>query len=240
MLILYHDTRSYASQKVQVYLSEKGIQWKSHIFDLLKQEHILDETYKSLNPRGTVPTLKDGDVIVCNSTEIMEYVSQKYLPQSDVFFNSDLSKTVHDFCKADELLHDPHIRILSYSNLWMAEKKTDEERNRLLALAVKHPDKSRGEFLEKAAMGQFTPAEIKGAHTAVKNALSDMEEKLASSQSDFIFGQEYTMADAVCTVRLFRFGRLNVKIELLKDQYPRTADFYERVRRRPSFCELKI
>jgi len=210
------------------------------LIDLLKQENILDETYQKINPRGTVPILKDGDVIVCNSTEIMEYVSQQYLPQSDVFFNSALSKTVHDFCKADELLHDPHIRILSYSNLWMAEKKTDEERNRLLALALKHPDKSRGEFLEKAVMRKFTPEEIALANAAVTNALSDMEKKLASSQSEFIFGQEYTMADAVCTVRLFRFGRLNIKIELLKDQYPRTADFYERVKQRPSFCELRI
>jgi glutathione S-transferase len=40
MMTLYHDHRSYASQKVQVYLSEKGIQWKSHLIDLLKQEHI--------------------------------------------------------------------------------------------------------------------------------------------------------------------------------------------------------
>ncbi|HLX54718.1 MAG TPA: glutathione S-transferase N-terminal domain-containing protein [Aquella sp.] len=87
MITLYHDHRSYASQKVQVYLSEKGIRWESHLFDLLKQEHILDETYKYINPQATVPTLKDDEVIVCNSTEIMEYISKKYLPKSDVFFN---------------------------------------------------------------------------------------------------------------------------------------------------------
>ena len=75
---------------------------------------------------------------------------------------------------------------------------------------------------------------------AITHALSDMEKKLADSQSDFIFGKEYTMADTVCTVRLFRFGRLNVKIESLKDQYPHTAAFYERAKQRNSFCELQI
>jgi len=50
MITLYHDRRSYSSQKVQVYLSEKGIEWKSHHIDLLKQEHILDEAYKYINP----------------------------------------------------------------------------------------------------------------------------------------------------------------------------------------------
>lgn len=240
MRTLYHDHRSYASQKVQVYLSEKGIQWKSHLIDLLKQEHILDETYRSINPRGTVPTLKDGDIVVCNSTEIMEYVSEKYLPKSDVFFNLTLTKKIHNFCKEDELLHDPHIRILSYHHLWMANVRSDEEKDRLLALSAQHPDKSRGEFLAKAVMGKITPEEINLANSALINALAEMEKKLEESQSDFIFGEEYSMADAVCTVRLFRFGRLNLKIERLKNQYPLTAEFYERVKERPSFYELRI
>lgn len=237
MIILYNDYRSYSSQKVRVYLSEKGIKWKNHYFDLLKQEHILDETYKYINPRGLVPALKDGELIICNSTEIMEYISTKYLPKSDDFLL--FSAAIHDFCKQDELLHDPHLRILSYYNLWMAGVRSDEENNRLLNIAVKHPDRARGEFLAKAVMGNITREEIKLANIAITNALSDMEKKLADSHSGFIFGKEYTMADTVCTVRLFRFGRLNVKIELLKDQYPHTADFYERVKQRNSFCELQ-
>jgi glutathione S-transferase len=122
----------------------------------------------------------------------------------------------------------------------MTGVRSDEENNRLLALAAKHPDKIRGDFLAKAVKGKITPEEIKLANTAIANALSDMEKRLADGQSVFIFGKEYTMADTICTVRLFRFGRLNVKIELLKDQYPYTADFYERVKRRNSFCELQI
>ena len=237
MITLYNDYKSYACQKVRVYLSEKGIQWKNHYFDLLKQEHILDETYKDINPRGLVPALKDGELTICNSTEIMEYISKKYSPQSDELLS--LSAAIHNFCKQDESLHDPHIRILSYYNLWMASARSDEDNNRLLDIAAKHPDRTRGEFLAKAVMGKITPEEIQLANAAVTNALSDMERKLADSPSEFIFGSEYTMADAVCTVRLFRFGRLNVKIELLKDQYPHTADFYERVKQRNSFGELQ-
>lgn len=237
MITLYNDYRSYASQKVRVFLSEKGIQWKNYYFDLLKQEHLLDETYKYINPRGLVPALKDGELIICNSTEIMEYISTQYLPKSEDSLS--LSAAIHEFCKQDELLHDPHIRILSYYHLWMANVRSKEENNRLLDLAAKHPDRARGEFLARAVLGKFTPEEIQLANTAIINALSDMEKKLANSHSGFIFGKEYTMADAVCTVRLFRFGRLNVKIELLKDQYPHTADFYERAKQRNSFGELQ-
>lgn len=240
MITLYHDPRSYACQKVLVYLFEKGVKWEAENINLLKQEHILDETYKYINPEGTVPALKDGDAIICNSTEIMEYISTKYLPRSDIFFNSSLAATVHDFCKHDELLHDPHIRILSYFNLWMAGIRSHEENNRLLDLAAKHPNRIRGEFLAKAVNGKITPGEIQAANTAIINALSDMENRLANNNSGFIFGNEYTMADTVATVRLFRFGRLNVKIELLKDQYPSMADFYERMKQRNSFCQLQV
>lgn len=179
MITLYHDPRSYSSQKVQMYLSEKESTWESHPIDLLRQEHILDETYKTIHPRGIVPALKDGEVIICNSTEIMEYISKTYLPKSDVFFNSSLSDAVHCFCKEDELLHDPHIRTLSYYNLWMAGTRSDEENNRLLALAAKHPDRTRGEFLAKAIQGKITSKELKLAHTAIANAMFDMEKKIS-------------------------------------------------------------
>jgi glutathione S-transferase len=238
MFTLYYDRNSYASQKVQVYFFEKNIQYKSHLFELLKQEHILDETYKLINPKSTVPALKDDDIIVCNSTEIMEYVSKKHLPKSDVFFDSTISMAVHNFCKEDEALHDPHIRTLSYNNLWMHNTKSTEEKNRLLNLAAKHPNKARGKFLARAVKNEFTPEEISLASTAITNAMIDVEQKLAKNKSGFLFGKEYTMADAVCTVRLFRFRRLGIKTELLKDKYPYTAAYYERLKQRTSFNKL--
>ncbi len=239
MILLYYDRNSYASLKVQIYFFEKGIEYQSHLFDLLKQEHILDETYKLINPRGTVPALKDGDIIVCNSTEIMEYASEKYLPKSDVFFDSSISMTVHNFCKEDESLHDPHIRTLSYYNLWMHSAKSTEEKTRILNIAAKHPNTSRGAFLAKAVKNQFTTEEIALANTAINKALADVEQQLADNKADFLFGKEYTMADAVCTVRLFRFRRLGVKIELLKDKYPFTAAYYEEMKQRNNFSKLQ-
>ena len=240
MFTLYHDYKSYASQKVRVYLYEKDIKYESIHIDLLSQQHITNKDYRLINPRGLVPSLKDGDTVVFNSTDIMEYVSNNYLPKTDIFFNTSLNKVIHEFCKNDELLHDPHIRILSYSNLWMASSRSDQENNRLLKLAINHPDKDRGKFLEKAVLNKITPEEIELAYIKVYNSLKDMEQKLSISNSDFIFGTEYTMADAVCTVRLFRFGRLDIKIELLEDIYPYTAAFYERVKQRSSFSEIRI
>ncbi len=240
MLILHNDHKSYASQKVLVYLAEKEIKFDNHNFDLTKQEHILDNNYRYINPQVTVPALQDGATTICNSTEIMEYVSNKYLDKSDVFFDATLAPAIHDFCKKDELLHDPHLRILSYSKLWFAKEKSTEEINRLLAMAAKHPNKVRGAFLARAAQGNFTLEEIQLANTAIINAMLDMEKKLSISQSNFIFGTKYTMADTVCTVRLFRFGQLSIKIEALQDECPHTDAFYQRMKERKSYCQLQI
>lgn len=51
MIAIYYDYKSYSSQKVLVYLFEKGIKWESRFIDLLKQEHLTDETYKYINVR---------------------------------------------------------------------------------------------------------------------------------------------------------------------------------------------
>lgn len=46
------------------------------------------------------------------------------------------------------------------------------------------------------------------------------------------------MADAAATVRLFRLGQLNINIEALSDQYPLTAAYYAKIKRRPSSNEI--
>ncbi|MCP4474211.1 MAG: glutathione S-transferase family protein [Gammaproteobacteria bacterium] len=116
MLTLYHSMRSYASQKVRLYLAEKSIPWKSQHIDLLKQEH-LTPTYIAINPRALVPTLIAGDKTIFNSSDIMQYIEDHF--PSTATIDADLSKRIYNFCKDDEKLHDPHIRTLSYHYLWL-------------------------------------------------------------------------------------------------------------------------
>jgi len=181
-LILYHAYNSYASQKVRLHLAENNIGWNSHPIDLLKQEHINDE-YIKINPRGLVPALVDNGKIILNSTDIMQYIDDNY---TNEVIEKTLAKEIYDFCKLDEKLHDPHIRTLSYHYLWMKEEKSLEEVNKVLALAKKHPDKARGNFLAKAILRQITEEEITLARKEIIMALEQMEKKLQNSKADFL------------------------------------------------------
>lgn len=230
MLKLYYCHKSYASQKVRLYLAEKNIPWEGHHIDLLTQEHLTDE-YIKINPRGLVPALDDNGKIILNSTDIMRYIEDNYVEKS--LSHPRFDNEIYAFSKRDEDLHDPHIRTLSYHYLWMANNRSAEEINRVLELAKRHPDKARGDFLARAVQKQITEKEILIAKQEIIAALDEMEGLLKTSQSDFLYGNEYTIADAVGTAKLCRLQLLGFSSAISRCQL--VSIYYERMLQRPSF-----
>ncbi|PIQ44183.1 MAG: hypothetical protein COV52_03240 [Gammaproteobacteria bacterium CG11_big_fil_rev_8_21_14_0_20_46_22] len=236
MLILYHCNNSYASQKVRLYFAEKSVLWKEHHIDLLKQEHLTEE-YQRINPRALVPALDDNGKIIVGSTNIMKYVSDHYLKEM-ITLDSTLIGRIYSFCKRDEELHDPHIRTLSYHYLWMDHKKSAEEEQRVLMLARKHPDKARGDFLARAIQRQLTEVEIDLSNKMIIAALDEMEALLAEARSGFLFGEQYTMADAAGTARLFRLELLGFQSDIEKRAL--VLAYYKTMRDRVSFSKANM
>jgi len=58
-------------------LEVKGLAYESKLLEFSKGEH-KTAAYLQLNPRGKVPTLKDGDFVVYESLAIMSYLDRKY------------------------------------------------------------------------------------------------------------------------------------------------------------------
>ena len=198
--------------------------------DLLKQKQ-LSEAYLAINPQGLVPALVTEHRTVIGSTEIMLEVAQAHLG-----FNTTNSNYNHiyNFCKADEGLHDPHMRNLSYQLLWMAQTKSPEETARIVQLAEQHPNKARGEFLKRAVQKELSTQESEQAKLAIEKAIKEME-CLLENTADFIFGKSYSMADAVATARIYRLLRLGLN-DLL-DRAPNCLHYYQKMKSKPSFCK---
>jgi glutathione S-transferase len=55
---------------VQLALEVKGVPYVTRILERSKGEHRAPE-YLAINPRGRVPTLRDGDTVVCESIAIL-------------------------------------------------------------------------------------------------------------------------------------------------------------------------
>lgn len=72
---LYHHGSSVCAAKVRFAMAEKGMEWDGVYIDILKGEQFEPE-YLALNPKGVVPTLVHNDIVVPDSTVIIEYLDQ--------------------------------------------------------------------------------------------------------------------------------------------------------------------
>jgi glutathione S-transferase len=80
---LYWGSGSPFAWRVMLTLEVKGLPYESKLLEFSKGENETPD-YLRLNPRGKVPTLKDGDFIVYESLAIMSYLDAKY-PQTPLF-----------------------------------------------------------------------------------------------------------------------------------------------------------
>ena len=102
---LYHHGSSVCAAKVRLAMAEKDLEWNGVYIDILKGEQF-DPEYLKLNPKGVVPTLVHNDLVIPDSTVIIEYLDQ-IAPDTSVHPKDPWSRAqVRYWTKAvDEDLH---------------------------------------------------------------------------------------------------------------------------------------
>jgi glutathione S-transferase len=80
---LYWFSGSPFAWRVMLALEVKGLRYQSHLLEMSKGEHKTAE-YLALNPRGMVPTLRDGAVVVRESVAMLAYLDRRY-PEEPLF-----------------------------------------------------------------------------------------------------------------------------------------------------------
>lgn len=76
-LEIYWGSGSPFAWRALLTLEVKRLKYESKLLEFSRQEHKAPD-YLSLNPRGKVPTLKDGDFVLYESLAIMAYLDRKY------------------------------------------------------------------------------------------------------------------------------------------------------------------
>ncbi|CAH2285431.1 ganglioside-induced differentiation-associated 1 [Pelobates cultripes] len=76
-LILYHWTHSFTSQKVRLVIAEKALKCEEHDVSLPLNEHN-EPWFMRLNPSGEVPVLVHGETIICEATQIIDYLEHTF------------------------------------------------------------------------------------------------------------------------------------------------------------------
>lgn len=125
-LELWWGSGSPYSWRALLALEYKGLPYTSHLVQFANQEHKSPQML-SMNPRGRVPVLKDGDYVCFESLAIIEYLDRKY-PQQPLFGESpEMAGTVMRVICEYQGYVESHIQAIIYAILFQGvEAHLDE------------------------------------------------------------------------------------------------------------------
>jgi glutathione S-transferase len=229
MLELYHNNLSVCAQKVRIVLAEKGVPWTGHDVSLATGEQLTPE-FQKLNPRSLVPVIvHDGHTII-ESSVICAYLDDVFPAPPLSPTNPVERATMRLWCKLpDDILHTACATVTFAISFGQQLRKRAgaglEER------LMKMPDPARRErqraLIERGIETPFFRDHIK----VFEKLAADMEAQLG--KTTWLASGMYTLADAEITPYIERADRLG--LAGLWEHRPRVADWYARIKARPSY-----
>lgn len=233
MIELYHNDMSTCSKKVRLVLAEKALGWTGHHMDLRAGDTRTPDYIANFNPLGVVPTLVDDGTVIYESNVIMEYLDDAYsdkpLRPADPKERAKMRLWTKQL---DEGVHAA-TGVISTCIAFRYQMFDGRSEADVRAFIDKIPDEARRERSHDMV---FTGIESKHFAPAIhrfEKLFDDMESAL--QQSAWLTGETYSLADIAYTPYLTRFDHLKLLGAL--DKRPRLADWYQRVRARPSYPE---
>ncbi|MCP3984814.1 MAG: glutathione S-transferase family protein [bacterium] len=234
MLELYHYNDSVCAQKVRVCLAEKGLDWIPHHVDLMKLENLAPD-YLKLNPKGVVPTLVHDGRVVCESTDIIEYLDEQF-PQPAL--RPEEPGALARMRTLIQLQDDTALIAVGLQTMQRYIKRHMERlsEEKLAAYAANHPMPERGAIHAHVGRGGDIPqAGLDQAAADLENAVGSLEAALV--EGPWLAGDRYSLADVTWTPFVHRMTILDMSVFWEGGLRPRTEDWWERIKRRPSYAE---
>jgi glutathione S-transferase len=127
-LEVYWGSGSPPAWRVLLTLEVKKLAYESKLLEFSKGQHKSPD-YLKMNPRGRVPTLKDGDFVLYESLAIMSYLDRKY-PDVPIFGSTpeEAGLIWRHISEGESYLRDPISRMTAPLLLGQASEKTQEIR----------------------------------------------------------------------------------------------------------------
>lgn len=227
MLELYHGGPGANSLKALLPLLEKGLDFRSHLMNLLAFEQH-EPWFVKINPNGQVPVLVHDGRVLTESTVINEYVDECFpqipLRPADPYGRARMriwTKFVDEyFCPALSFLGWHAMICTAVSNL------TPEE---FEAKVARIPLKEQRDKWRESAARVWTAEQLEDWRRKVRVSIQRME---AGLQGPWMLGQQFTLADVSLFSMLIGMPDRFADIVNPKDS-PRVIEWYARMTERP-------
>jgi len=191
MLTLYHWEPNANSGKPMLALMEKGVAFESHYLDLLKVDQH-SPGYLKTNPTGTPPALVHDDLMLTESTAIMEYVDEAFdgpkLKPDDPVERWRMRWWMRFF----DQYFAPSVSMIGWS-VFVGPSVRDRDPEMLKAAIERIPLKERRIAWSKAIYNTFSPEELDESRRRTAVGIACLEKAL--SERPWIAGNSYSLGD---------------------------------------------
>jgi glutathione S-transferase len=244
---LYHFPASPCSQKVRLALAEKGVEHRARFVDIELRMQNYEPWYVRLNPRCVVPTLVHGDLVVTDSARIIRYIDETFEGPPLSPEDPNERARMGAWIEAQDQLD---LRAISYASIGglvgaglrrvtmpLRVRRLRRLRDEVPELRQQYSDK-----LEDVRGWQISIASdqrLKEIRAAIEATLDRAEAQLG--ETGFLASVRYSLADLAWTAVLARLRFFGLAEELWGgSRRPRVAEYYARLRARPSFEQADI
>ncbi|XP_059631740.1 glutathione S-transferase TCHQD-like [Cornus florida] len=236
---LYHHPYSVDSQKVRLALEESGVDYTSYHVNPIAGKN-MDPAFFRMNPTAKIPVFQNGSHVIFNTTEIIMYIERIAVVSSGGNDSILSSKEVVEWMnkiqewnpKFFTLYHVPEKYRLYVSRFI---------RRVVIARMAESPDlasayhrKLRDEYETDEKLRN--PDVVQRSKEHLVRLLDEVETRL--SETSYLVGDEFTMADVMLVPVLARLVLLNLEDEYINSR-PKIAEYWNVVQQRPS-CKKVI
>lgn len=235
-LHLFHAPLSSCSQKVRLFLAEKGVAWQPHPVNLAANENITDY-YLGINPRGLVPALVDDGAVHIESNDIILHLEKRF-PDPPLIPAADEERTEAMLAYEDEL----HVDIRNVTFRFLFEPpvapKSPEVLARYRALGSDtvggEPDDHKSAeiaYWENYGEHHVLDVEVRRSVAAFAKAFGKLEEMLR--RNAFLLGKAVSVVDIAWFVYANRLQIAGYPLE----RHPALSRWYAALLARPGWAD---
>ena len=230
MLELYHSGTSVCAAKVRLALAEKALGWTGHYLDILAGEQFAP-AYLKLNPKAVVPTLVHDGSVVRESTVINEYLDEAF-PDAPLrpataagraemrLWTKLVDEEVHPACIVVTFVASHRFTVM------------DGGPENVARFIEKAPNPVQRARRRSWIEGGLDAPEVAEALRGYDKVLQQMDDALATRP--WLAGDALTLADIALVPYVNRFAMIGLSSRW-EGLRPHLADWFARIRARPSF-----
>ncbi len=230
MFKLYHFLLATCAIKVRLVLAEKSISYEEHLLNQDAGELATPE-YLALNPAGVVPTLVHDDLVLVESSVIMNYL-EDVAPEISLRPEAAVDRAkMNMWMKLADELYLSALGFLSYATV-LRPKFLAMDAATLEQEYTKTTDPKRRAMKRELIENGLKADSVKQALVHLAGMLDRMENSL--NESEYLAGDQYSLADSALTPFVYRLSLMRL-LDPSEGARPKLTEWWQRIQERPSF-----